>query len=188
MDTTIENPSRLEPEAAGEPGRTENGGERTQEHSEHASSMAETAQNRTQRALESAKHSAKQSMRRRKGELARKIHTMGSSLEETAKAMRAEDLGATALARSTENAALRIHEVAEYLEENDLPAISEDARGLIRRHPAVSFGALFAAGLIAGRFLKATQPGASAEESVSPAEPETSPMHEDPYPQHVEVA
>lgn len=56
-----------------------------------------------------------------------------------------------------EAAADRIEMLARYLRDRDLGSLVTDAEGLARRRPELFYGGLFALGLGAGRFLKASR-------------------------------
>lgn len=61
-----------------------------------------------------------------------------------------------------------VKRASTYIDDRSPGDIADDAAGIIRRNPAVSLGGLFAVGLLAGRFLRASAPeepeyGGSAE-------------------------
>jgi hypothetical protein len=69
----------------------------------------------------------------------------------------------TRAASYVNDAAEGIRKASRYLEERSPDELAEDAGRVVRRHPAIVLGGLFAAGLLAGRFLRASAPEARAQ-------------------------
>jgi len=69
-----------------------------------------------------------------------------------------------------EQAANRIEQLSDYVQQHDVSEMVGDAERLARQQPAVFLGAAFAVGFVAARFLKATSPGpAQSSDSGSSA-------------------
>jgi len=68
-----------------------------------------------------------------------------------------------------QEAAVRIEQLSDYVEQHDVGAMVGDAERLARQQPAIFLGAAFAVGFVAARFLKASNPaptGSSYAESA----------------------
>jgi hypothetical protein len=63
------------------------------------------------------------------------------------------------LASRANEVALRLEHASTYLRESKLSEIYEDAQQFTRKRPEIVFGMMFAAGLVAARFLKASDRG-----------------------------
>ncbi|HVS03138.1 MAG TPA: hypothetical protein VMT16_10255 [Thermoanaerobaculia bacterium] len=62
-----------------------------------------------------------------------------------------------ALARALGGLARKLDDLAGYLERRDPRRVAEDVERFARRHPELFLGSMFAVGLVAGRFLRASR-------------------------------
>jgi hypothetical protein len=90
-------------------------------------------------------------------------HTAASSVGQVAEALRTsarelQDKDQPMVARLANGAADGLQRISTRLEGRDLDALVHDAESLARRQPAVFFGAAVAAGFLAVRFMKSSQP------------------------------
>ncbi len=91
----------------------------------------------------------------------------------------------TTLAGYVTSAAGAVESVESYLRDSELTDVYHDVSQVIRRHPAMALGGLFVAGLVASRFLKASDEKRSAGNrsgypTPAPGSPYTAAGH-DPY-------
>jgi len=100
---------------------------------------------------------------RRKGSLAESVNALASALE--AAASRLDEQQERRLAGWTRDASSRVERMAGYLRENDMQGLTRDLRSTARENPAAFVGTSFAAGLAAGRFLRAGEPEPEYEET-----------------------
>ena len=98
---------------------------------------------------------AERVMNEQKGGAAQQLSRAGNTLRRTAHALHA--INVIAPASYAESAAEKLAGAAQYIEGANLDELTEDASALVKRHPAATMGGLFIAGLLAARFLKATQ-------------------------------
>jgi hypothetical protein len=89
-----------------------------------------------------------------KGRVVEGSNAITTALRQTASSLRQQDQAA--LAGYVEQATSKIEEIARSLEQKDLDTLLWDVRSFARRSPALFFGATFAAGFIASRFLKSS--------------------------------
>lgn len=88
---------------------------------------------------------------RRANALAQALRAAGDSLR---------DQGQDRLAGWSGSAAGEVERVSSYLEHEDSRALMHDLEDMARRNPGAFIGLSFAAGLTAGRFLRASEPRA----------------------------
>jgi ElaB/YqjD/DUF883 family membrane-anchored ribosome-binding protein len=80
---------------------------------------------------------------------------VAESLHQTSTSMRDQQ---PQIASVADQAASRVEGFSSYLREHDMNDVVRDAESYARREPLVFFGAAFAVGFIAARFLKASSP------------------------------
>lgn len=102
-----------------------------------------------------ARQSATRMVDERKRTLADSVHALASAFDAAANSLSEGQQGR--LADWTRELSGRAHRMASYLEEQDTRGLVNDLEDTARRHPTAFLGTTFAAGLAAGRFLRATQ-------------------------------
>lgn len=108
-----------------------------------------------------AKQGATRMVDERKRTLSGSMNALASAFDAAAASL--GDGDQTRLAGWTRELSGRARRIASYLEEQDTRALVTDLEGTAREHPAAFVGTSFAAGLAAGRFLRAsTRDDASA--------------------------
>jgi len=148
----------------------ENQPELSKRVSEAAHQMGESLRENV-KVIAKAKQNTLEAISGQKLHLAEQIRAAEKSIFDAAEKMKGDDV-TKFISSPAENLGFRVSAVADYLEQKDLQDIATDVREAIRQHPAIAFGAIFAAGMVLGRFLKATEPTASdeAENQDHPAE------------------
>jgi len=124
--------------------------EATRGASEVAHALFETAQDEAERFYE-----------RHKSRAASKVGRLGKAAKQTAHALHA--VRADTAAEYLDAASERVAQTREYLQEQSLGGILEDAGRVVRRNRAVAAGGLFLMGFAAARFLKASSSRAEAD-------------------------
>jgi hypothetical protein len=89
-----------------------------------------------------------------KGRVVDGSNAITTALRQTATSLRQQDQAA--LAGYVEQATSKVEEIARNLEQKDLDTLLWDVRSFARRSPALFFGATFAVGFLASRFLKSS--------------------------------
>lgn len=123
---------------------------------EAATQLKSAASTTASRAREEAQRLAAE----KKSTAAERIGSYSSAIHESAKSLEEKDPN---IAYFTHRAADRLQGVADYVRTRDFKDVRHDAEDVARRHPAIFFGGLFAAGLLLGNLLKAS--GRRADES-----------------------
>ena len=117
--------------------------EATRGASEVAHALFETAQDEAERFYD-----------RHKSGAASKVGRLGKAAKQTAHALHA--VRADTAADYLEAASERVAEARDYLQEQSLAGILEDAGQVVRQNRAIAAGGLFLVGFAAARFLKAS--------------------------------
>ncbi len=115
----------------------------------------EKAMTQVRERTDGARQSATRMVDERKRTLADSVHALASAFDAAANSLSDGQQGR--LAEWSRELSGRAHRMASYLEEQDTGALVSDLEDTARRHPAAFLGTTFAAGLAAGRFLRATQ-------------------------------
>ena len=100
-----------------------------------------------------------------KGRLAEIVHEYGQAAKVASEKLQQE--GHSPLADRAEAMASRLERASTYLREKELSELYDDAERFTRRRPEIVFGIMFAAGLAAARFLKASDRGLSSSRSLN---------------------
>jgi hypothetical protein len=90
----------------------------------------------------------------RKNYTAERLNSYSSAIHESARSLEEKDPN---LAYFTHRAADRLQGAADYVRNRSFSDLRHDAEDVARRHPAIFFGGLFAAGLLVGNLLKASR-------------------------------
>jgi ElaB/YqjD/DUF883 family membrane-anchored ribosome-binding protein len=85
-----------------------------------------------------------------------KVHALARALRAAGDTL--EDEGESALARYGRQAADQVERLASYIDGNDTNGMMRQFEGMARDNPAAFTGTTFAAGLLLGRFLRASRP------------------------------
>ncbi len=99
--------------------------------------------------------------------LAHKVDEYAGAVRATAERLRTDE--DNLLATPAQKAAEQLEEVSRYLREKEPADFLDDLESFARRKPEVVFGALFAVGLAAARFFKASRKKPRRAESPKPA-------------------
>ena len=92
-----------------------------------------------------------------KGKMADIVHQYGQAAK--AASERLDQEGHAALANRADELASRLDRASTYLREKGISEIYYDSERFTRRRPEIVFGMMFAVGLVAARFLKASDRG-----------------------------
>lgn len=148
------------------PAKTTEGGSASQSAKEVAQEAGNTAKELRNEAASKARSTseyvreqARTSLDEGKGQVARQVGGLAEAFHKSSEELRSQELGR--LADQSEWVAGRIEEMQNYLQERDPADVLNDLRGVARRQPGWFLGGMFAAGLVASRFL---QSGESYEE------------------------
>jgi len=101
-----------------------------------------------------AKEEAERLAQEKKQEAADQIGSYSSAIHESARAFEDKDPN---IAWFTHRAADRLQGIADYMRNRDFSGLRRDSEDLARRHPVSFFGGMFAAGLVLGNLVKASQ-------------------------------
>ncbi len=155
-----EDPTRLE--ASATPGLREKARESVRD-------AREQVMTQVRERTDSARQGATRMVDERKQTLSGSVHALASAIDAAAASL--SDGNQSRLAEWTRELSGRAHRIASYLDEHDTRGLVTDLEGSARSHPAAFIGTSFAAGLAAGRFLRATSrsddaSGVTGEQSV----------------------
>ena len=118
----------------------------------------------TRAVTDGVKEEAERFFDEQKGKLGARAQRVSKVINQAAHALHA--VKADGIAEAVDAAAGRVEQASSYIAERSLGELIGDAEDVARQHPALMLGGLFAAGLIAARFVKAS---ASREESTGDA-------------------
>lgn len=90
-----------------------------------------------------------------------KVHALARALRAAGDTL--EDEGENTLARYGRQAADQVERLASYIDGNDTSGMMRQFEGMARDNPAAFTGTTFAAGLLLGRFLRASKPDDTAD-------------------------
>ena len=117
----------------------------------------------TRAVAEGVREEAERIFDEQKGKIGTSAGRWGKAIRQAAHALHA--VKADGAAEVVDSLAERVDGVSDYLDERSLRGLLSDASGVARRHPTVTLGGMFAAGLLAARFLKASASRDEAEDS-----------------------
>lgn len=103
-----------------------------------------------------AKETARSKLGEHKQTAASGIKDLAAALRASAKELESKEQ--STVARFANGAADSLQQFSGALEKRDLDSLMREAESLARRQPAVFFGAAIAAGFLAVRFMKSSQP------------------------------
>lgn len=115
----------------------------------------EKAMTQVRERTDGARQSATRMVDERKRTLADSVHALASAFDAAANSL--SEGQQSRLAEWTRELSGRAHRMASYLDEQDTRGLVSDLEDTARRNPTAFLGTTFAAGLAAGRFLRATQ-------------------------------
>lgn len=125
--------------------------------SEQAGAAFETVKSNMAQLTQEAAGHGESIFNEQKGRLAVIVNEYGEATKAASEKLHQE--GHDALASRADEMASRLERASTYLREAKLSEIYEDAQQFTRRRPEIVFGMMFAAGLVAARFLKASDRG-----------------------------
>jgi hypothetical protein len=108
-----------------------------------------------QSAARQAQEAGRDFVHEQKENLAHKVDEYAGAVRATAERLRNDD--GNVLATPAQKAAEQLEQMSSYLREKEPADFLDDLESFARRKPEVVFGALFAAGLAAARFFKASR-------------------------------
>lgn len=120
-----------------------------------AHDLKDRAQERAHEYSEQAKAFGEQALEKQRHRAADEVRHFGAAIRQAATKL--EEEGDQAPARHATKLANGIDRVANYVDERPPRLIARDAGNVVREHPKIALGGLFAVGLLAGRFLRATE-------------------------------
>lgn len=103
---------------------------------------------------------AKTSVEEGKNQVAQQVGGIARAFHKSSEELRNDDLGR--LAEQSEWLAGRVEELQSYLQERSASELLDDVRGVARKQPGWFLGGMFAAGLIAARFLHSSDDAANS--------------------------
>ena len=129
--------------------------------SEQAASTLESAKSNIKGIAEGAVSYGQRALTDQKEKLAEIVQQYGQAAKAASQNLHQESHDA--LAQRAEEISSRLDRAANYLRERELSELYYDAEHFTRRRPELVFGMMFAAGLLAARFLKASNRGLENE-------------------------
>lgn len=102
----------------------------------------------------------------RKAVIAKEVGVFGSAVRSASESLEAD--GEEAVAQYAEMCADELEQASGYLNQRSIQDLYHDANRFARKHPQVFLGGMFVAGLVAARFLKASEPEPETRYPVSP--------------------
>jgi hypothetical protein len=146
---------------------------------EQGSAALEEIKTAAQSAGRQAQEAGRDFIHEQKENLAHKVEEYAGAARATAERLRNDE--GNVLATPAQKAAEKLEQVSRYLREKEPADFLDDLESFARRKPEVVFGALFAVGLAAARFFKASRrrprragPPEPVRDTPSPAFPSTS--------------
>jgi uncharacterized phage infection (PIP) family protein YhgE len=127
------------------------------EASEQAASTLESAKSNMKEIAEGAVGYGQRALTEQKQKLAEIVQQYGQAAKAVSQNLHRESHDA--LAERAEEISSRLDRASNYLREREISEIYYDAEHFTRRRPELVFGMMFAAGLLAARFLKASNRG-----------------------------
>lgn len=112
-----------------------------------------------------AKQSAERVVDDRKGTLAETVTALAAAIDAAAASL--DDGSQDRLAEWTRELSGRARRIATYLDDHDTRGLVTDLEGTAREHPTAFVGTSFAAGLAAGRFLRASERSNGVADMIS---------------------
>jgi hypothetical protein len=125
--------------------------------SERATVALESAKSNIKEIAEGAVGFGQRALNEQKVKLAEIVQQYGQAAKAVSQNLHQESHDA--LAQQAEEISSRLDRASNYLREKELSEIYYDAEHFTRRRPELVFGLMFAAGLLAARFLKASNRG-----------------------------
>lgn len=136
-----------------------------QSATDHASAALEGAKSNIKEITEGAAGYGQRVLKEQKEKLAEIVQQYGQAAKAASENLQQQNHDA--LGQRAEEIAARLDRASSYLRDRELSEIYYDAEHFTRRRPELVFGMMFAAGLLAARFLKASNSG--RERSYLPA-------------------
>jgi hypothetical protein len=122
---------------------------------EQGSAAVEEIKTAAQSAARQAQEAGRDFVHEQKEHLAHKVDEYAGAVRATAERLRNDE--GNVLATPAQKAAEQLEQMSRYLREKEPADFLDDLESFARRKPEVVFGALFAAGLAAARFFKASR-------------------------------
>jgi hypothetical protein len=154
-------------ETAGQPFGTTSASETASPGASTASRVLDQAHDVAGQIKDTATEKAHSLFDSQKGRVVETGNALTTALRQTASSLRQQDQ--SELAGYIEQATSKVEAIARNLEQKDLDRILWDVQNFARRSPAVFFGATFAIGFIASRFLKSSGDRTATRMGFDPA-------------------
>jgi hypothetical protein len=133
--------------------------------SEHAAASLESAKTNIKEVAQEAAGYGQGVVNEQKNRLADIVHEYCQAAKAASEKLHQE--GHAALASRADEVASHLDRASTYLRERKISEIYNDAEHFARRRPEIVFGMMFAAGLVAARFLKASDRGTESSRVAS---------------------
>ncbi len=127
--------------------------------SEQAAASFESAKTEIKEVAQKTAGYGQEVVNEQKNRLADIVHEYHQAAKAASEKLNQE--GHAALASRADEVASRLDRASTYLRERKISEIYDDAGHFARRRPEIAFGIMFGAGLVAARFLKASDRGAA---------------------------
>ena len=120
-----------------------------------ARSLKEQASDTAGEVSRAVKDEVGQFFNEQKGKAAAKIEDVGSMIDKAGRVLHAGRI--EGVAEYVDMAAETARQASSYLEDHEFDQIAADAGEFVKRHPGAVFAGVLLIGLLAGRFIKASQ-------------------------------
>lgn len=130
--------------------------ETAQEAKQVAREIRQDAKQEALRARDKTLERGRQFAEERKSVIAEEVGVFGSAVRSASESLESD--GEHTVAQYAEMCADELENASSYLSERRIQDLYHDANRFARKHPQIFLGGLFVAGLVAARFLKASEP------------------------------
>jgi len=130
--------------------------ETAQEAKDVARELRRDAQHKARQARDKTLERGREFAEQRKSVIAKEVGIFGSAVRSASESLESD--GEEAVASYAEMCADELENASDYLNQNSIQDLYHEANRFARSHPQVFLGGMFVAGLVAARFLKASEP------------------------------
>lgn len=141
--------------------------ETAQEAKDVARELRHDAKHKARAARDKTLERGREFAEERKSVIANEVGVFGSAVRSASESLESD--GEETVAQYAEMCADELENASEYLRERRIQDLYHDANRFARKHPQIFLGGLFVAGVVAARFLKASEPEPEAPETPYPA-------------------
>ncbi|MBA2114656.1 hypothetical protein [Bremerella alba] len=140
--------------------------ETAQEAKETARELRTDAKQKSRRARDKTLERGQQFAEERKTMIAKEVGVFGSAVRSASESLEAD--GEESVAQYAEMCAEELEQASDYLGQRSVQDLYHDANRFARKHPQVFLGGMFIAGIVAARFLKASEPEPETRDPMPP--------------------